>query len=297
MKQIFILFFTVSVLAPLACAQTTDDPSGKPKQGSFVAAAPGIDAGFHLLYQLKFQEAREQFTAWRTLYPEDPLGDVSIAAAYLFQEFYQQGVLTSEFFLNDKRFLGGIEGKPDPQRKAAFNEANERARQLAKKQLKINPRNGDALFALTAAAGMNADYSAILERHQLEGLRYIRESENLAKQLIAVRPDAADAYLALGAANYILGCLPSGKRIVLWLGGIHGDKKIGMQQLRTAAEKGHYLRPYAKIMLALASLKEKNEPAARTLLAELAVEFPQNPLYAAELAKVNRGLDSKNMTR
>lgn len=295
--QFSILCFALLVLTPVASAQTPADAAGAASHGSSMAAAPGIDSGFHLLYQLKFEEAREQFAAWKNLYPEDPLGDVSIAAAYLFQEFYHQGVLTSEFFLNDKRLLGGIEGKPDPKRKAAFNEANEHARQLAKKRLKVNPRDADSLFALTVAAGMNADYSTILEKHQLEGLKFIRESENLAKQLIAIRPDSADAYLALGAANYIIGCLPSGKRFVLWFGGIHGDKNIGMQQLRTAAEKGHYLRPYAKIMLALASLREKNESEARGLLAELADEFPQNHLFAAELAKVIQRSASKTISR
>lgn len=260
----------------------------KPTQGTSLGAAPGIDAGFRLLYQLKFAEAREQFAAWEEIYPDDPLGDVSLAAAYLFEEFYQQGVLTSDFFLNDKRFLGGIEGQPDPTRKIAFRDAVERTRQRAKTRLKINSRDPDALFALTAAAGMQADYSAILAKRQLEALHFIKESDGLAKQLIAVRPDSADAYLALGAANYIIGCLGSGKRMLLWFGGIHGDKKVGMQQLRTAATKGHYLRPYAKIMLALADLREKDESEARTLLSELAAEFPQNPLFASELAKINR---------
>jgi predicted Zn-dependent protease len=61
-----------------------------------------------------------------------------------------------------------------------------------------------------------------------------------------------------------------------------------MQQLRTASEKGHYLRPYAKIMLALADLREKNEIEARKLLEELTREFPENHLFAKELAKVNQ---------
>src|SRR6266849_9930270 len=74
-----------------------------------VGAAPEIEAGFHLLYELKFPEARAKFASWEKLHPEDPLGSVSEAAGYLFEEFYQQGVLTSDFFLNDKRMLGGLE--------------------------------------------------------------------------------------------------------------------------------------------------------------------------------------------
>jgi len=121
----------------------------------------------------------------------------------------------------------------------------------------------------------------------MEGVRLIRESESLAKQLIALRPDAADAYLALGAANYIIGSLPAHQRFFLWFGGIHGDRIAGMQQLRIAAKKGHYLRPYAKILLALAALREKQENVARGQFTDLTREFPDNPLFARELAKLN----------
>jgi hypothetical protein len=76
---------------------------------------PELEAGFHLLYELKPQEARNQFEAWQKSHPGDPLGSASEAASYLFEECYRQGVLTSEFFLNDKRFLGKIPLKPDPQ--------------------------------------------------------------------------------------------------------------------------------------------------------------------------------------
>ncbi len=248
--------------------------------------APEIDAGFHLLYELKFPEARARFADWQKAHPDDPLGSASEAAAYLFEEFYAQGVLTSEFFLNDKRLLGGIAGKPDENRRAAFFAANRRAQELARKRLKTSPRDAGALFALTIATGMQADYASLIEKRQLESLRLIREAEGHAKNLLALAPDSADAYLALGAGNYIIGCLPAYKRAFLWLGGIHGDKPGGMQQLALAASRGHYLRPFAKILLALAALREKQVGLARTQLAELTAEFPQNPLFTRELAKI-----------
>ena len=69
---------------------------------------PELDTGFHLLYELKPAEARAQFESWQKSHPEDPLGSASEAAAYLFEECYRQGVLTSDFFLDDKRFLGKV---------------------------------------------------------------------------------------------------------------------------------------------------------------------------------------------
>jgi hypothetical protein len=56
-----------------------------------------------------------------------------------------------------------------------------------------------------------------------------------------------------------------------------------MQQLETAADNGHYLRPFAKILLALAALREKRRDLARRQFTELAAEFPENPLFVNEL--------------
>jgi hypothetical protein len=33
---------------------------------------PELDAGFHLLYELKPEQARNQFEAWQNSHPEDP---------------------------------------------------------------------------------------------------------------------------------------------------------------------------------------------------------------------------------
>src|SRR5438132_12674984 len=96
--------------------------------------ASELDAGFHFLYELKFEEARKQFGAWRKSHPEDPLGSASEAASYLFEECYRQGVLTSEFFVDDKRFLGKTPLKPDPKLCAAFFAADKQAQDLAQPQ-------------------------------------------------------------------------------------------------------------------------------------------------------------------
>src|SRR5260370_40128685 len=106
-------------------------PDEAPKPAP-VGAAPEIDAGFHLLYELKFPEARAKFASWEKSHPEDPLGSVSTAAGYLFEEFYQQGVLTSDFFLTDNRLLGPIQRNPDAKRNPPFTNAFAPARPIAR---------------------------------------------------------------------------------------------------------------------------------------------------------------------
>jgi hypothetical protein len=248
---------------------------------------PELDAGFRLLYELKPEEARAKFATWQSSHPQDALGVAAEAASYLFEECYRQGVLTSAYFLDDKLFLGKIALKPDPGLRAAFFAADLRAQDLARPELEHNPDDGKALFVMTLSLGMQADYASLIEKHQIESLAMIREADDFAKRLLAVNPNAADAYLTLGAANYIIGSLPAFKRFFLKFKGISGDKQGGIEQLEIAAARGRYLRPFAKVILAMVSLREKNLALARTQLEELVAEFPQNSLFAAELAKLN----------
>ncbi len=251
-----------------------------------VLHVPELEAGFHLLYELKPEEARNQFEAWQESHPEDALGKASEAASYLFEECYRQGVLTSEFFRDNKRFLGKIPLKPDPKLRAAFFAADKQAQNLARLRLETTPDDANALFSMALSLGMEADYASLIDKHQLDSLKKIREADVYANKLLAITPDAADAYLGLGTANYVIGSLPGIKKFFLGFAGIHGDKKAGIQQLKIAAERGHYLRPFAKILLALAALREKRPELARKQLNELVAEFPENRLFASELAKL-----------
>ena len=273
-----------ALLAGVANAQAALIGSGQTPTSAL--NVPELDAGFHLLYELKFEEARTHFEAWQKSHPEDPLGSASEGASYLFEECYRQGVLTSEFFLDDKRFLGKIPLKPDPELRAGFFTADQQAQDLAQLRLRTNPDDPNALFAMTLSLGMQANYASLIDKQQLDSLKKIRAADVYAKKLLVVAPDAADAYLGLGMANYFIGSLPGTKKFFLGFAGIHGDKKAGIQQLEIAAEHGHYLRPFAKILLALAALREKQVEVARVQLKELVEEFPENPLFASELAKL-----------
>ncbi len=262
-------------------------PAGSGQAAIEPLHVPELDAGFHLLYELKPAEARAQFETWQKSHPQDPLGYASEAASYLFEECYRQGVLTSDFFLDNKRFLGKIPLKPDPQLRAAFFASDTQAQDLAQVRLKTNPDDTNALFAMSLSLGMQADYASLIDKRQLDSLKKIREADTYSKNLLKVAPDAADAYLGLGTANYIIGSLPGPKKFFLGFAGIRGDKKKGIEQLEIAAEHGHYLRPFAKILLALTALREKKPEVARAQLTELVAAFPENSLFAGELAKLN----------
>jgi len=276
--------YTAVSLLLFALAASQARPDEPAKTPAFTTVAE-LSSGFHSLYAQNFSEARIKFDGWESQHPEEPFGQVAIAASYLFEELYRQGVLSSDFFLNEKRFLHGIEGKPDPARLKSFQDALDGSRRLAKARLAKNAKDPEALFALTLAAGMESNADLMLKKQHIESLKRLKESNEYAKQLLAEQPDANDAYVALGSANYIIGSLSGGQRFFVKFWGVHGDKKLGMEQLGKTIEGGRYLQPYAKILLALAARREKQDPKAQKLLLELSQEFPESPLYAAEYAK------------
>ena len=269
------------LLAAAACPTGTSEDGLSPA----FATVPELAAGFHSLYAQNFSEAREKFDSWESQHPEEPFGQIALAASYLFEELYRQGVLSSDFFLNEKRFLHGIDGKPDPGRMKSFQDALNRARKLAKQRQAKNARDPEAFFALTLAAGMESNADMMLKKQHVESLKRLKEGNEYAKQLLAEQPDANDAYVALGSANYIIGSLSGGARFMLWFGGIHGDKKLGMEQLGKTIDGGRYLQPFAKILLALAARREKQDAVAQKLLRELSEEYPESSLFAVEYAK------------
>ena len=268
----------------LGAASTNGQPAEDPATPAFTNV-PELMAGFRLLYIQRYPQARTAFAAWESQHPDEPFGEVAVAASYLFEEFHYQGVLTSDFFLNEKRFLHGIEGEPDPQRMKGFDDAVRGARKLAGQRLAKTPSDPEALYVLTLCAGMESDADMILRKKNLDALKRLKEANAHAKALLAQRPDAYDAYVALGSANYIIGSLSVGFRAMLWFGGVHGDKKLGMEQVAKTVENGRYLKPFAKIMLGLAARREKQNKLAQKLFHELSEEFPESPQYSIEYAK------------
>jgi hypothetical protein len=52
------------------------------------------------------------------------------------------------------------------------------------------------------------------------------------------------AYTAPGIANYPIGSQSAGTRFTLWFGGIHGDKKLGIEQVAKTAENAAQSGPH-----------------------------------------------------
>jgi hypothetical protein len=251
------------------------------------AVNPVIEHGYSQMYNLDFDEAHKTFSQWEREHPADPLGPVSNAAAYLFAEFDRLNILHSEFFVDTGLFHRSPKVTPDPEVRRAFDQELVKAGQLSNSILETTPDDADALFAKILTLGLRADYQGLIERRYLEALKVIKDSRATAEKLLMIQPNYYDAYLALGVENYLFSLKPAPVRWILQAGGAQTDRDRGVADLRLTAEKGLYLSPYARLLLAVAALRSKDVPKARDLLSALAREYPHNRLYAQELAQLH----------
>jgi hypothetical protein len=248
---------------------------------------PPLDHGFQLLYSLDFDRAHNIFAGWEQSHPDDPLGPTFDAAGLLFSEFHRMGILESQFFEDDKKFENRPRLSPDPAVRARFDAQIQKAQTVARARLAKNSHDENALFAMTLTNGLEADYAALVEKRNLASLHYTKESTVWAGQTLAVDHDCYDAHIASGISKYIIGSMAAPVRWLVRLGGVNGDKQQGIQELKLVASRGHYLAPFANILLAIAYVREHDKQHARELLAELRQQFPSNPLFAEEIAKLD----------
>jgi len=254
-----------------------------------VITRPPLDRGFQLLYSLDFDGAHNIFAAWEQSHPDDPMGPTADAAGVLFSEFHRLGVLEAQFFESDKRFENRPKPNSEPVVRDRFNAAIQKAESIAHARLAKNARDRDALFALTLTSGLQGDYAALIENRNLASLHYTKQATQWADQTLAVDPDCYDAHIAGGISKYIIGSMAAPVRWLVRLSGVSGDKQAGVKELKLVADRGHYLAPFANILLAIAYVRDHDKPHARELLASLRDQYPANQLFAQEIARLDSG--------
>jgi hypothetical protein len=258
-------------------------------------SAPSGDlySGWLKMYDLKFDEAHQVFGQWKQSHPADALGPASDAAAYLFSELARLGVLESELFVDDAKFEKRAKLSPDPQMKPRFDQEIAQTERLADAALQATPADPEALFAKSLTFGLRADLASLIEKQDFTALKYTKQGRAFTDKLTAINPKAYDAYLGTGVENYLLSLKPAPLRALLWATGSQVDRDKGLAALRMTAQNGHYLEPFAKLLLAVAALRDNNRALARELLTGLHNRFPDNPLYLRELDRLTPKIGPK----
>ena len=252
-----------------------------------------LELGYKHMYNLEFDAAHTTFAEHSRSHPEDAMGPASDAAAYLFAEFDRLHILQSEFFLHDDNFRKERHLTPDPKTARLFQQQIARAQLLATERLAQAPKDINALLALMLSHGLRSDYEGLIEERYMTSLASTRKSRLTAEHLLELDPNCYDAWTAIGVENYLLSLKPMPVRWFLQIIGNSTDREYGLQKTKLTAERGHYLKPFAQLLLAVAAMRSKDLAQAERLLQGLCTEFPHNHLYAEELARVRALLHSR----
>jgi hypothetical protein len=278
-----LAFLLLAVSAPRASAQNRAKPMMAAQSHNVDSA---LDQSYRSMYNLQFDDALRQTEAISLMASDDPVPAMAQACAVLFREFDRLHILRSELFGPDDRFSDGPAMAWDPQHRLAFDKALNGSEKLAQARLQRDKYDARALFALTLVNGLRADDAALIAKKRFSALSYTKTASGYAERLLARSPDYYDAYIATGLGKYIIGGKAAPVRWILRLGGFKGDQEQGVKELTLVAEHGRYLMPFARILLAFDDLRHKNKAEARKKLEWLREQFPNNPLFSEEIAKL-----------
>jgi hypothetical protein len=255
---------------------------------AFSADSASVDEALHRLYNFDFPATHAELDRSIAAHPQDPLPYAFRASAYLFYELDRMGVLEGEFLADDQRIADkNRPAQPDPNIRVQLFKALDEAQIRAETVLKVHPDDRSALFSMCVIQGVTMDYMALVEKRQFMSLSPAKRSNSYAQRLLKLDPKFYDAYLTAGLSEYMVGSLPFFVKWFVHFDNVNGNKQRGVDNLNLVMREGHYFKAFAKILLSIIDLREKRPKETQKLLAELAHDYPQNPLFRKELAKLD----------
>jgi hypothetical protein len=274
-----ILGLVAGVVSAASAQVTTPNP--------ITAASTGLDRGYFDMYDVNFAAAHTVFQQLLAQHPDDALAAASDAAAYLFGEFDRLHIIDVELFADQSRFDNRSRLTPDPAVRKAFDNRCTQANQLAEAALKRNPKDATAFYVKTLVSGMQSDYALMIDKRDLAALNLTKQATVYSRQALALNPTLYDAYLASGVENYMLSLKSAPLRWLLGVTGAATDRQEGVRLLTLTANQGHYLAPFARMMLSVAALRDGRPQQARAILIALSKQYPDNSLYERQLARMH----------
>lgn len=251
------------------------------------ARPDAMDQAFRRMYNFDFDAADRIIDSHIEANRQDHFAHAVRASSLLFRELDRLGILESEFFEDDDRIADKRKLKADAALRARLFGALGEAERLAGPKASGATPELRSMFTKAMALGIRTDYLAFVEKRQIGSLSYAKESQRWAAEILRRDPNYTDAYLTAGISEYLLGSLPFFVRWFVRFEDVAGDKAKAVSNLEKVATRGRYLGPFAKILLSLIDLREDNLGRAKLRLEGLVREYPENPLFRKELARIS----------
>jgi hypothetical protein len=248
---------------------------------------PLIEAASNHFYNMDYERSIQEFGKVLDQRPNSPFAVNHLLSAVLMRELYRMGAMNTGEYANDS-FIGQAHRPADPKVKEQIKQLVERAEGLEEQQLKDNPNNVEALYARGVTRAQFALYTALVERAWFSALRNAVGARRDHERVLELDPHYVDAKLVVGAHNYVMGSLPWSVKAAVALVGLSGTKEKGLEYLREVANSNGESRTDAKVVLSLFLRREHRFDEARTLMHELAAQYPRNYLFPLEEANLLR---------
>jgi tetratricopeptide (TPR) repeat protein len=260
--------------------------AGSSGRAQGVQPPTALDRAFNRIYNFDFPGAYTILDAEQRAHPDDPLVYSVRSAAYLFYEFDRMEILEMDFFANDDKVTDKKRVKPDPAARVELFKMTDEARKRAQARLATNPQDRDAMFAMLMSTAVETDYVGIVEKRYFRTYSLSKEAQQYARKLLAMNPPLCDAYMTLGSVEYVVSNLNFFFRLFVHFDQIEGSKQKAIENLKKVIACGRFYPPFAKILLSVIYLREKQQQQALKLLQEMERDYPENRLIEDEVKRV-----------
>jgi tetratricopeptide (TPR) repeat protein len=255
---------------------------------------PLTEPGWQHFYNNEYDQALTAFEREAREHPGDPEAYNHIAQAVLYREMFRNGALESQLVTGTNPFLRRAKMDVSPDVRKLFQDALGKAIDLGNAELKQDANSIPALYALSVAHGLRANYAFLVEKAWSQALHDATTSRKYSDRIVTLDPKFVDAYLVLGLHDYVVGSLPLYLRMVGFLAGFHGNRELGIRELQDVAQHGLLNRYDAQILLAAIYRRERQPELAIPLLKECIIRFPRN--YLLRLEEVQMYSDAGDKT-
>ena len=245
------IFAVASLLAFRAEAQTDGGPVAHKRIDAL------IDSTVENTYNYRFGHALEFTDSMIAEYPDRPEGYVYRCGIY-------SKMIAEDYFRSTDSIWN------------VYHVIVGKACSLSKKQVESAPDNLRRLFYYASALVYRSRYEAAKSDWfglMADGLK----SRKILERAVRLDPDFYDAYSGIGAFNYYAAHLPWYLKPIALILGINGNEKVGIEELKKAAEHGSYSKAEAASFLAdVVYVAEKNYSGIVRLSLALHRMYPGN---------------------
>jgi tetratricopeptide (TPR) repeat protein len=234
------------------------------------------------LYNLDHERALASFREAVAADPQDPAAHRGLAIGLWLSISFRRGNMTVDDYLGGVSRQSGAGPPAAPEAAAAFRETLDRALELARRQVEVNPRNAEAHYQVGAALGLRASYIATVEGSAGRAFGAAREAYNAHEKVMSLDARRKDAGLIVGTYRYIVSALSLPLRWAAYMAGFGGDKARGIRMVEDATIYGGDNQEDARFALILVYNREKRYDQALQQLELMRAKYPGNRLVWLE---------------